>query len=575
MWPFVRPYWRRIAYAMFGLALAAAAVLAIGEGLKRVIDRGFTAGSSAELDKILLVMVSLALAQGIGVYIRFSNISWVNNRVVNNIRQRVYAHLLTLSPAFFERERVGDVLSRLSNDTQVLEGVVTNAFSWALRNLVMVLGGLVMLAITAPKLLVYVLIGVPIVIAPVVLLGRKVQKLAKVSQDRLADSMARADETIHAVRTVQAYARESFEQTRFSDRINSLFDNAALRERTSATLSAIVIVLAFTCVSVILWAGGHDVLAGKMTAGELSAFMFYAVMVAGSVGAIAEVFGQLKRATGASERIRELLATNTDIAAPAKPVLMPPARGEVVFDNVTFSYPTRPQSEALKDFSLAVKPGEVVALVGPSGAGKSTVFQLLLRFYDPKQGRIRVDGVDVKSADLIALRERFALVSQEPVIFSGSVAENVRYGNLSASDAAVRAACDAAHVTEFAIHTAKGQGLPKGFDTELGERGVRLSGGQRQRVAIARAILADRPILLLDEATSSLDAESEVLVTDAIERLARKHTTLIIAHRLSTVQNADRIIVIDEGRVVAEGTHAMLMQSSPLYTRLASLQLQA
>ena len=575
MWPFVRPYWRRIAYAMFGLALAAAAVLAIGEGLKRVIDRGFTAGSSAELDKILLVMVSLALAQGIGVYIRFSNISWVNNRVVNNIRQRVYAHLLTLSPAFFERERVGDVLSRLSNDTQVLEGVVTNAFSWALRNLVMVLGGLVMLAITAPKLLVYVLIGVPIVIAPVVLLGRKVQKLAKVSQDRLADSMARADETIHAVRTVQAYARESFEQTRFSDRINSLFDNAAQRERTSATLSAIVIVLAFTCVSVILWAGGHDVLAGKMTAGELSAFMFYAVMVAGSVGAIAEVFGQLKRATGASERIRELLATNTDIAAPAKPVLMPPARGEVVFDNVTFSYPTRPQSEALKDFSLAVKPGEVVALVGPSGAGKSTVFQLLLRFYDPKQGRIRVDGVDVKSADLIALRERFALVSQEPVIFSGSVAENVRYGNLSASDAAVRAACDAAHVTEFAIHTAKGQGLPKGFDTELGERGVRLSGGQRQRVAIARAILADRPILLLDEATSSLDAESEVLVTDAIERLARKHTTLIIAHRLSTVQNADRIIVIDEGRVVAEGTHAMLMQSSPLYTRLASLQLQA
>ena len=575
MWPFVRPYWRRIAFAMFGLALAAAAVLAIGEGLKRVIDRGFTAGSSAELDKILLVMVSLALAQGIGVYIRFSNISWVNNRVVNNIRQRVYAHLLTLSPAFFERERVGDVLSRLSNDTQVLEGVVTNAFSWALRNLVMVLGGLVMLAITAPKLLVYVLIGVPIVIAPVVLLGRKVQKLAKVSQDRLADSMARADETIHAVRTVQAYARESFEQTRFSDRINSLFDNAALRERTSATLSAIVIVLAFTCVSVILWAGGHDVLAGKMTAGELSAFMFYAVMVAGSVGAIAEVFGQLKRATGASERIRELLATNTDIAAPAKPVLMPPARGEVVFDNVTFSYPTRPQSEALKDFSLAVKPGEVVALVGPSGAGKSTVFQLLLRFYDPKQGRIRVDGVDVKSADLIALRERFALVSQEPVIFSGSVAENVRYGNLSASDADVRAACDAAHVTEFAIHTAKGQGLPKGFDTELGERGVRLSGGQRQRVAIARAILADRPILLLDEATSSLDAESEVLVTDAIERLARKHTTLIIAHRLSTVQNADRIIVIDEGRVVAEGTHAMLMQSSPLYTRLASLQLQA
>ena len=569
IWPFVRPYWRRIAIAMFGLALAAASVLAIGEGLKRVIDKGFAAGSTGELDKILLIMVSLALAQGIGVYIRFSNISWVNNRVVNDIRQRVYAHLLTLSPAFFERERVGDVLSRLSNDTQVLEGVVTNAFSWALRNLVMVAGGLVMLAITAPKLLVYVLIGVPIVIAPVVFLGRKVQKLAKVSQDRLADSMARADETIHAVRTVQAYARESFEQKRFSDRINSLFDNAALRERTSATLSATVIVLAFVCVSVILWAGGHDVLAGKMTAGELSAFMFYAVMVAGSVGAIAEVFGQLKRATGASERIRELLATNTEIAAPLSAVELPVAQGEIAFENVTFSYPTRPDSEALKDFSLVVKPGEVVALVGPSGAGKSTVFQLLLRFYDPKQGVIRVDGVDVKSADLAALRERFALVSQEPVIFSGSVAENVRYGNLNASDADVLAACDAAHVTEFAM------ALPKGLETELGERGVRLSGGQRQRVAIARAILADRPVLLLDEATSSLDAESEVLVTDAIERLARRHTTLVIAHRLSTVQSADRIVVIDDGRVLAQGTHAELMSNSPLYRRLASLQLQA
>lgn len=574
MWPFVRPYWRRIVWAMLGLAVAAAAVLAIGEGLKRVIDQGFSAGSTAEMDKILAIMVGLALAQGIGVYVRFSNIAWVNNRVVNDIRQTIYAHLLTLSPAFFERERVGDVLSRLSNDTQVLEGVVSNAFSWALRNLVMMLGALVMLALTSPKLLVYVLIGTPIVIAPVVLLGRKVQKLAKQSQDRLADAMARGDETIHAVRTVQAYAREDFEQKRFSDRINALFSNAANRERTSAMLSAIVIVLAFTGVSIILWIGGHDVLAGKMTAGELSAFIFYAVMVATAVGSIAEVFGQLKRATGASERIRELLATPTEIAAPAQPVALPTAKdakaalGDIVFDKVTFSYPTRPQSEALKDFSLAVKPGEVVALVGPSGAGKSTVFQLLLRFYDPKAGTVSVDGVDVKQADLNALRERFALVSQDPVIFSGSVAENVRYGDLSASDADVRAACDAAHVTEFA------NALPKGLETELGERGVRLSGGQRQRVAIARAILADRPVLLLDEATSALDAESEVLVTDAIERLARKHTTLIIAHRLSTVQSADRIVVIDEGRVIAQGTHAELMLNSPLYNRLASLQLQ-
>jgi len=512
MWPFVRPYWRRIAVAMLGLAVAAAAVLAIGEGLKRVIDRGFAAGSSAEIDKILVVMVALALAQGIGIYVRFSNIAWVNNRVVNDIRQRIYAHLLTLSPAFFERERVGDVLSRLTNDTQVLEGVVSNAFSWALRNLVMMLGALIMLALTSPKLLVYVLVGTPLVIAPVVLLGRRVRNLAKQSQDRLADAMARGDETIHAVRTVQAYAREGFERQRFSDRINAVFSNAAARERTSAMLSAIVVVLAFTGVSVILWIGGHDVLAGRMTAGQLSAFIFYAVMVATAVGAISEVFGQLKRAAGASERIRELLATPTEIAAPATPLALPAPRGEVTFDNVTFSYPTRPQVEALKDFSLAVKPGEVVALVGPSGAGKSTVFQLLLRFYDPKAGAVSVDGVNVKAADLNALRERFALVSQEPVIFSGSVTDNVRYGNPNASDADVRAACDAAHVTEFA------SALPNGFDTELGERGVRLSGGQRQRVAIARAILANRPILLLDEATSALDAESEALVTDGAKR---------------------------------------------------------
>ena len=571
MWPFVRPYWRRVVWAMLGLAVAAGAVLAIGEGLKRVIDQGFAAGSTGELDNILMIMVGLALAQGIGVYVRYSNIAWVNNRVVNDIRQKIYAHLLTLSPAFFEQQRVGDVLSRLSNDTQVLEGVVTSAFSFALRNAVLLLGGLVMLAITSPKLLVYVLIGIPVVIVPVILLGRKVRKLAKQSQDRLADAMARGDETIHAVRTVQAYAREDFEQERFSDRINELFANAAERERTSATLAAVVIVLAFMAVSIILWIGGHEVLAGRMTAGQLSAFVFYAVMVATAVGAISEVFGQLKRASGASERIRELLSTPTEIAAPAHPAALPTgndAQGDIVFDRVTFSYPTRPQSKALTDFSLAVKPGEVVALVGPSGAGKSTVFQLLLRFYDPKAGTISIDGVDVKSADLNALRERFALVSQDPVIFSGSIAENVRYGDLKASDADVRAACAAAHVTEFA------SALPNGLGTELGERGVRLSGGQRQRVAIARAILADRPVLLLDEATSALDAESEVLVTDAIERLARKHTTLIIAHRLSTVQSADRIVVIDEGRVIAQGTHGELMVSSPLYSRLASLQLQ-
>ncbi|TAG46661.1 MAG: ATP-binding cassette domain-containing protein [Betaproteobacteria bacterium] len=568
MWPFVRPYWRRIAIAMFGLALAAGAVLAIGEGLKRVIDQGFAAQDSAKLDAILMVMVVLALAQGIGVYIRFSNIAWVNNRVVNDIRQKIYHHLLTLSPAFFERERVGDVLSRLSNDTQVLEGVVSSAFSWALRNLVMMLGALVMLAITSLKLLALVLIGTPLIIAPVVLLGRRVQRLAKLSQDRLADALARGDETIHAVRTVQAYAREDFENARFMDRINALFGNAAERERNSALLTSIVIVLAFTGISLILWIGGRDVLAGNMTAGQLSAFVFYAVIVATAVGAIAEVFGQLKRAAGASERIRELLAAKSEVESPAQPVALPAATGAVSFSNVNFSYPTRPEQTALKDFSLVVRPGEVVALVGPSGAGKSTVFQLLLRFYDPQSGEVSVDGTDVRRVALGELRSRFAHVSQDPVIFSDTLLENVRYGRLDASDDEVRAACDAAHVTEFATQ------LAKGFDSPLGERGVLLSGGQRQRVAIARAILANRPVLLLDEATSALDSESEALVTDALEKIARKHTTLIIAHRLSTVQNADRIVVIDDGRVQAEGTHSALLADSPLYARLAALQLQ-
>ncbi|MGL4233278.1 MAG: ABC transporter transmembrane domain-containing protein, partial [Casimicrobium sp.] len=523
----------------------------------------------------LLVMVALAIAQGAGVYIRFSNIAWINNRVVNDIRQKIYSHLLTLSPAFFEKERVGDVLSRLSNDTQVLEGVVSSAFSWALRNLVMMLGALVMLAITSLKLLGLVLIGTPLIIAPVVILGRRVQRLAKASQDRLAEALARGDETIHAVRTVQAYAREDFEKSRFSERINALFDNAAERERNSAMLTAIVIVLAFVGISLILWVGGRDVLAGNMTAGQLSAFVFYAVIVATAVGAIAEVFGQLKRAAGASERIRELLITVSEIRSPATPniaasenIASEKSTDVIRFDNVSFSYPTRPQTKSLDSFSLAVKPGEVVALIGPSGAGKTTVFQLLLRFYDPQAGRVLIDGVDVRENDLVALRSQMALVSQDPVIFSDSLFENVRYGRLDASKDEVLAACKAAHVTEFA------ESLPQGFDTTLGERGVLLSGGQRQRVAIARAILANRPILLLDEATSALDSESEALVTDALEKIARQHTTLVIAHRLSTVQNADRIVVVDEGRVLAEGTHAELLVSSPLYSRLSSLQLK-
>jgi ATP-binding cassette, subfamily B, bacterial len=570
--PFVRPYWRRLAWAVFGLTLAVAATLAIGEGVKRVVDQGFLAQQRTELDTILFAMIGLAIVQGVGVFIRYMNISWVNQRVVGDVRKKCYDHLLTLSPAYFERTRVGDVISRLSSDISVLDSIVSNSFSLALQNVIMVIGAFVMLGLTSVKLLVFVLIATPVVALPLFWLGRKVQVHSRLAQDKLADAMARADEAIHAMRTVQAYTQEALERRAFAQRIHAFFVDSTKRHKASALLVATNMALAFAGVSVILWVGGQDVLAGKMTAGQLSAFVFYSIMIASAVGAITEAFGQMKRATGATERIRELLTTSPAIQAPAHPTPLPPPRGEIVFDSVTFRYPTRPDIDALDDFSVRVRPGELIALVGPSGAGKSTVFQLLLRFYDTGSGSVRVDGVDVRAATPADLRSRIALVSQDPVIFSGSVADNVRYGRLDASDAEVSAACDAAHVTEFAL------ALPQGMETELGERGVRLSGGQRQRVAIARAILSDRPILLLDEATSALDSESEALVTDALERLAhekKNRTTLVIAHRLSTVQSADRIVVIEAGKVVAQGTHAELMEQSALYQRLAARQFAA
>ncbi|MFN3629559.1 MAG: ABC transporter transmembrane domain-containing protein [Casimicrobiaceae bacterium] len=568
LWAYMRPYRGRLVWALFGLVLAATAFLALGEGIKRAIDGGFAARNTETLNQVLAVMIGLALAQGVGVYIRWSNIAWVNQRVVNDLRERIHAHLLTLSPAWFERERTGEVLSRLTADTATLDGVIANAFSWALRNAVMLAGALVMLALTSLKLLAWVIVATPVVIAPIILMGRRIKRLARASQDRLAEVMAGAGETIGGIRTVQAYAREAHEQSRFERALAGLFVQNITRERLSVALSAVVIVLAFIAVALIVWAGGHEVLAGRMTAGELSAFVFYAVIVASAVGAIAEVVGQLKRASGATARIRELLATESEIRAPAHPVDVIPGPGAIAFEGVCFTYPMRPDTRALADFTLAIAPGEVVALVGPSGAGKSTVFQLLLRFYDPQVGRVWVDGVAADTADPRAWRSQFALVPQEPVIFSASLAENVRYGRLDATEAEIRDACDRAHVTEFAL------ALPEGFDTRLGERGVLLSGGQRQRVAIARAILAARPILLLDEATSALDAESEALVTEAIARLARRQTTLVIAHRLATVQGADRIVLIDQGRIQGVGTHAELLAGNALYARLVARQLQ-
>ena len=564
---FVRPYRRQVTYAAIALVVAAAAVLAVGQGLKSVVDRGFGTGDGSELDRTLALMLGVVVVMAGATFTRFYFVSWIGERVTADLRRAVFDHLLTLPPGFFEVTRTGDVISRLINDTAMLETVVGSSASMAIRNLLLLIGGLTMLAITSTKLTLLVLAGVPLVVAPIILFGRRVRKLARASQDRVGDVGAYVDEALHEVRTVQAYGHEPVDRRHFAERVEAAFGTAVARIRQRALLVATVIVLVFGAVGVILWIGGHDVVAGRISAGQLSAFVFYAVIVASAVGTISEVVGDLQRAAGATERLFELLAVEPAIRAPVDPVaLSTPARGTVTFDHVAFYYPSRPDAPALDDFTLDVRAGEKVALVGPSGAGKTTVFQLLLRFYDPQAGAVRIDGVELRSADPREVRRRLAVVPQDPVIFAASVLENVRYGRPGATEAEVRDACDAAFASEFVVQ------LPQGYASNLGERGVRLSGGQRQRLAIARAILADRPILLLDEATSALDAESERVVQRALERLMVGRTVLIIAHRLATVRHADRIAVLEAGRLVAVGTHDELLRASPLYARLAALQ---
>ena len=564
---FLTPYKLPIAGAVVALTAAAATVLVLGRGLGRLVDEGFASGDAGLLDQALVALFVVIGILALATYGRFYLVSWVGERVVADIRRTVYDHVLSLSPAFFEVTRVGEILSRLTADTTLLQTVVGSSVSMALRNVLLFLGGTIMLAVTSPKLTGLVALVVPVVIVPILVYGRQVRRLSRASQDRVADVGAYVEESLGNIRTVQAFVHEPVDRTLFGGRVEAAFATSVRRIRARAVLTAVVILLVFGAVGTILWIGGRDVLAGNLSAGQLSAFIFYAVVVAGSVGAISEVIGDLYRAAGATERLFELLATRPQITPPARPRALPqPVEGVVTVRDVHFQYPSRPDRSALDGLNLTVAPGETVALVGPSGGGKTTVFQLLLRFYDPQRGQLLLDGVDLRELDPAVARAQVGLVPQDPVVFSADARENIRYGRPDASDDDVRAAATAAAATGFIDR------LPDGFDTFLGEKGVRLSGGQRQRIAIARAILRNPRVLLLDEATSALDAESERAVQQALEGLMVGRTTLIIAHRLATVMQADRIVVLDAGRIVATGTHAELIAEGGLYARLAALQ---
>jgi ATP-binding cassette subfamily B protein len=564
---FMRPYRGTLVAAACALVFTAGVTLSIGQGVRILIDEGFASGSADQLNQAVVFIFILSLLMAVGTFVRFYLVSWLGERISADIRDAVFANVIELHPSFFESNASGEIMSRLTTDTTLLQTIIGSSLSMAMRSCLTLVGALVLLVITNLKLTLIVLSAVPLVLMPILLYGRRVRALSNESQDSIAHVGSYAGEVIQHIKTVQSYTRESFEKTAFSGEVERAFLIARRRIRQRALLIAVVILLVFGGISAMIWSGGHDVVSGKMTGGELGAFVFYAVMVGTAVATLSEVWGELQRAAGATDRLLELMHEKSEIHEPATETTPTIAASPLLrIEAVTFCYPSRPDTPALQQLELTVQPGRSLALVGPSGAGKSTVFELLQRFYDPQQGCIFLDDSDIRLIPTHDLRQKMAVVPQAPAMFTANVAYNIGYGKLNATQAEIIAAAKAAHAHEFICR------LPQGYDTHLGEKGARLSGGQKQRIAIARAILKDPAILLLDEATSALDAESEYQVQLALQELMQDRTTVIIAHRLSTILHADQIAVIDQGQLVANGTHQSLLKSSPLYQRLASLQ---